>query len=93
MLSDESALAELQALVRTHPFWQNRLRVNLGETYMSKWGRKMLVNPILSNSIRGSGRTAKQARMLALVRQLLDVEEPLFPVSYTHLTLPTICSV
>jgi hypothetical protein len=77
-LSNESALAELQALVRTHPFWNNRLRVNLGETYMSKWGRKMLVNPILSNSIHGAGRTAKQARMLALVRQLLDVEEPLF---------------
>ena len=70
---------ELQALVRSHPFWKNHLGTNLGESYKSQWkGKRMLVTPVLSNSVHGKGRTKTQARMLELVRELLpDVGEPL----------------
>ena len=66
--------------------WVNRLLRRSGfAPYQIAFGREPRLPgcllsedpPILSNSTRGSGRTTKQARMLALVRQLLDVEEPL----------------
>ena len=37
----------------------------------------MLLETVLSNSVHGAGRTSKQARMLELVREMLDVGEPL----------------
>ena len=38
----------------------------------------MLLEPVLSNSVKGAGRTRNQARMLQLVREMLpDVGEPL----------------
>ena len=38
----------------------------------------MLLEPVLSNSVHGAGRTRNQARMLEIVRELLpDVGEPL----------------
>ena len=82
------ALEELQALVRSHPFWKNKLRTYLGPSGPSKWGGKeMLLDPVLSNSVHGEGRTAKQARMLELVRQLLpDVGEPLMLTLNKNLT-------
>ncbi len=72
-------MEELQALVRAHPFWKNQLRTNLGESYASKWnGKRLVVTPVYSNSVHGTGRTRKQARMLEIVRELLpDVGEPL----------------
>ena len=68
----------MQVLVRSHPFWKNKLRTNLGPSGPSKWaGKRLLFEPVLSNSVHREGRTAKQARMLKLVRQLLpDVGEP-----------------
>ncbi len=70
---------ELRSLVSNHSFWTNGFRTNLGASAPSKYGgRVMRLEPVLSNSIHGLGRTQKQARMLALVRELLpDVGEPL----------------
>ena len=70
---------ELQSLVSKHPFIPNSFRTNLGPWVASRYaGRRMLLKPVLSNSVHGTGRTEKQARMLELVRQLLpDIEEPL----------------
>ena len=70
---------ELQALVRRHKFWKNSFRTNIGESAPSKYaGRPMLLEAVLSNTIRGAGKTEKQARMLQLVRQMLpDLQEPI----------------
>ena len=70
---------ELQSLVSKHPFIPNYFRANIGDWVASRYaGRRMLLKPVLSNSVHGTGRTKKQARMLELVRQLLpDIEEPL----------------
>ena len=70
---------ELQSLVAAHSFYLNRFRTNLGPSAPSVYaGKRMLLAPVLSNSVHGAGRTKKQARMLELVRSLLpDVKEPL----------------
>ena len=66
------ALAELQDLVRRHAFWKNRLRPNIGESEETKYaGRRMLVTPVLSNSIHEPTRTKAHARMLALAKEML----------------------
>jgi hypothetical protein len=75
------ALAELQDLVRRHAFWKNRLRPNIGESEATKYaGRRMLVNPVLSNSIHEPTRTKAHARMLALAQEMLGEH-------ITHLTI------
>ena len=72
-------MEELQALVRRHKFWKNNFRTNIGESAPSKYGGKpMLLKGVLSNTIRGAGKTEEQARMLQLVRQMLpDLQEPI----------------
>ena len=72
-------MEELQDLVRRHHFWNNKLRTNIGESAPSRWaGKRLLLEPVLSNSVHGAGRTKNQARMLELVREMLpDVGEPL----------------
>jgi hypothetical protein len=66
------ALAELQDLVRHHAFWKNLLRPNIGESEATKYaGRRMLVNPVLSNSIHEPTRTRAHAKMLALAQEML----------------------
>ena len=69
---------ELKELVREYRFWKNNLRTNIGESAPSKYGgRPMLLEPVLSNTIRGTGKTKQQARMLDLVREMLpDLHEP-----------------
>ena len=72
-------MEELEALVRSHPFVKNKYRCNIGPSAPSKYaGKRMLLEPVLSNSVKGAGRTRNQARMLQLVREMLpDVGEPL----------------
>ena len=72
-------MEELEALVRRFPFYKNAYRANIGPSEASKYaGRRMLREPVLSNSVKGVGRTKNQARMLELVREMLpDVGEPL----------------
>ena len=72
-------MEELEALVRRFPFSKNKYRTNIGPSEASKYaGKRMLLEPVLSNSVKGAGRTKNQARMLELVRQMLpDVGEPL----------------
>ena len=70
---------ELQSLVAAHPFYKNGYRTNIGPSAASQYaGKRMLLKPVLSNSVHGEGRTKKQARMLELVRELLPgIQEPL----------------
>ena len=72
-------MEELEALVRKFPFYKNGYRTNIGPSAPSKYaGKFMLLEPVLSNSVKGEGRTKNQARMLQLVREMLpDVGEPL----------------
>ena len=72
-------MEELEALVRRFPFYQIGYRTNSGPSAPSKYGgKRMLLEPVLSNSVKGEGRTKNQARMLQLVRQMLpNVGEPL----------------
>ena len=72
-------MEELEALVRRFPFYKNGYRTNIGASAASKYaGKRMLLEPVLSNSVKGAGRTKNQARMLELVREMLpDVGEPL----------------
>ena len=72
-------MEELEALVRRFPFYANKYRTNIGPSAPSKYaGKRMLLEPVLSNSVKGEGRTRNQARMLELVRAMLpDVGEPL----------------
>ena len=72
-------MEELEALVRKFPFYKNGYRTNIGPSAASKYaGKRMLLEPVLSNSVKGEGRTRNQARMLELVREMLpDVGEPL----------------
>ena len=72
-------MEELEALVRRFPFYANKYRTNIGPSAPSKYaGKRMLLEPVLSNSVKGEGRTKNQARMLELVREMLpDVGEPL----------------
>ena len=72
-------MEELEALVRRFPFYKNGYRTNIGVSAPSKYaGKRMLLEPVLSNSVKGEGRTRNQARMLQLVREMLpDVGEPL----------------
>ena len=72
-------MEELEALVRRFPFYKNGYRTNIGVSAPSKYaGKRMLLEPVLSNSVKGEGRTKNQARMLELVREMLpDVGEPL----------------
>ena len=72
-------MEELEALVRKFPFYKNAYRANIGPSEASKYaGKRMLLEPVLSNSVKGAGRTKNQARMLQLVREMLpDVGEPL----------------
>ena len=72
-------MEELEALVRKFPFYKNGYRTNIGDSAPSKYaGKRMLLEPVLSNSVKGEGRTKNQARMLQLVREMLpDVGEPL----------------
>ena len=72
-------MEELEALVRRFPFYKNKYRTNIGPSEASKYaGKRMLLEPVLSNSVKGEGRTKNQARMLELVREMLpDVGEPL----------------
>ena len=72
-------MEELEALVRRFPFCANKYRTNIGPSEASKYaGKRMLLEPVLSNSVKGEGRTRNQARMLQLVREMLpDVGEPL----------------
>eukprot|EP00975_Prorocentrum_lima_P060378 12660203-Prorocentrum_lima.AAC.1 len=41
----------------------------------------------------GEGPQDKKRRLMTLVREYLEEIGEIDPVSYTHLTLPTICSV
>ena len=72
-------MEELESLVRKFPFYLNAYRTNIGASAPSKYaGKRMLLEPVLSNSVKGEGRTRNQARMLQLVREMLpDVREPL----------------
>ena len=71
-------MEELEALVRRHPFVKNKYRCNIGPSAASKYaGKRMLLEPVLSNSVKGAGRTKDHARILQLVREMLDVGEPL----------------
>ena len=72
-------MEELEALVRKFPFYKNGYRTNIGPSAASKYaGKRMLLEPVLSNSVKGAGRTKNQARMLELVREMLpEVGEPL----------------
>ena len=72
-------MEELEALVRRFPFNKNGYRTNIGPSAATKYaGKRMLLEPVLSNSVHGAGRTVNQARMLELVREMLpDVGSPL----------------